>query len=109
MQVSVISESCSPTGGAPGGRLSVGAIGGIVGGIIGAFLVAATFYFLGRQSRVVPVDHTNSTRDGTTVETSDEEELGTQAPMSYVDVEVGGRLRYPNELVDEGGRLGMMF
>lgn len=90
--------------------LSGGAIGGIVGGILGSILlvtVAVIFYLLAHRSREVPVAPENLIRDGTATEKPNERgSLGTQASIAYMDIEVGGRLRLPNDLVGEGGRLG---
>jgi hypothetical protein len=87
--------------------LSAEAIGGIVGGILAAlFLVGmgALFCFLGCNRRLS--NHWDKQRAaGKQVAGGVMASGNLSARKSPVDIDVGGRLRYPNEDVD-GGRLG---
>ena len=90
-----------------GSGLSASAIGGIVGGILGTLLlfsVAATFYLLGRRSGAAE----NQSGREPAMEKSDKivEPIGNRNDGIITDIDVGGRLRYPNDQIDVGGRLG---
>lgn len=80
-----------------------------MGAVLGALLfvgLGIIFYLFRSHSRVIPVAPANAIRDDTAVEKADDGDIGMQALTSYGEFEVGGRLRYPNEHTDEGGRLG---
>lgn len=90
---------------------SAGEIGGIVGGVLGALLlifVAVTFYLLGRKSKSVTqpvIQPTSNDAVEAPVEGYTAKEVVDRESNAPVDIEVGGRLRYPNEQEVEGGRL----
>jgi hypothetical protein len=93
-----------------GSALSAGAIGGIVGGILGTLLlisVAATFYLLGRRSKMNVVMAENpSSREAAVVKSNEiVEPIGNFNDGVIADIDIGGRLRYPNDHTDVGGRL----
>src|SRR5271167_2801964 len=90
-----------------GGGLSSGAIGGIVCGILGTLLlisVTAIFYVLGRRNRVAEpaVSAPNTDEGKRTLDDGVREagNLGNIEPPAD-NVEVGGRLRYPNDQILE--------
>lgn len=102
----------------PSSGLSAGAIGGIVGGILGALLlisVAVTGYLLGRRHSAgtaipnppeVGAPAQKQEVKSAVIATPDLEAIMAIPEANAADSEPGGRLRYPNESVQDGGRLG---
>ena len=70
--------------------------------------VAATFYLLGRRTRTNTVASENQSGREAAVEKPNEsvEPAGNLEDSTTTDIDVGGRLRYPSDQIDVGGRLG---
>jgi hypothetical protein len=106
----VTSESTTPS---PSTGLSSGAIGGIVGGVLGgAFLVAVgiIIFMLGKsRGRAIANVSQAATLPGARIK---EETAGTtqNVPVAdgegFVEGDIGGRLRYPNQDITTGAPLG---
>lgn len=95
--------------------LSSGAIGGIIGGMLGTLIligVAVTFYLLGRRNRAMPpnLSSPNVAVACGEVQLPQRDESSASQRTNFErdqrsDIEVGGRLRYPNDQITESGRL----
>ena len=119
MIVSSTDSSTTQITNSSGGGLSTGAIAGIVGGILGVFLLLCivVIIFLIRRRKLVR-ELPKSTDGPDVAEPKEQEtaaigEMETVAapqevngrPLVYTERDYGGRLRYPNDTVDVGGRL----
>jgi hypothetical protein len=86
-------------------------VGGIVGGILGTLLLVSVgaLCFLLERHRRLNIELTNQTSRYEAVEKAGEVRVilsGNLQNSDPVNSDIGGRLRYPNDDVVEGGRLG---
>jgi hypothetical protein len=96
--------------------LSSGAVGGIVGGVLGGVLLIALGVIIFMVGKRMGQSRANATQDAAETippggrinkdETFIAPENVLEADAEYVDVNVGGRLRYPSHDVTTGARLG---
>lgn len=109
-------SSSSQTG--VGGGLSTGAIAGIVGGILGIFLLLCIVIIcvLIKRRKVAAelsknIDGPTEAKEQATVAagnmetTAAPQEVNGEPQLYTEERDYGGRLRYPNDTVDVGGRL----
>lgn len=99
-----------------GGRLSSGTIAGIVSGVFGGALfisLAIIVYMCNQRRRAISNDASAATiiYEPTEQQTADEKTV-TSNPLPTLRTEtgeeemiLGGRLRYPDESITDGGRL----
>jgi hypothetical protein len=95
--------------------LSTGAIGGIVGGILGVFLltcIVIIFFLVNRRKQTAIRSGAPSTSTELVASLALEAEKTAPARgeavggrLSEPEEPCGGRLRYPNDEIDAGGRL----
>lgn len=111
----IVTSSSSP---GVGGGLSTGAIAGIVGGILGVFLLLCIVIIvvLVKRRKVAGglprnTDELTEAKEQATAEIGNMEtaaapqEVNGEPQLYTEERDYGGRLRYPNDTVDVGGRL----